>query len=323
MKTNYYIYKIEAVDGQVETEILKRLPKTGNMKPKKIILATFITMLLTGGCDKSSETSKEPEVPLVPINLTMSMTKATAYGFESGDSVGLYVVNAPARLKSTGNQYDNALLKLENSVWTPETPLYYKDNVTETDFYAYYPYLGEIKSVVSVDFALKTDQSVMANYKSSDLLWGKTTGVIPSENKVSLKVSHLTSRVNVVLKAGAGWTSDELKSAEVSLTGLKAAALANFSDGKLNATFGSTKDIKMFNNGDCTFKAIVIPQTVSASEFVKITVGTNEYTLKTSIALVAGMEHTCTVTVNKTGGSFSVEIGGWETDNTDHGGSVN
>lgn len=293
------------------------------LNTKKIILATFITMLLTGGCDKSAETPKEPEIPLVPINLTMSMTKATETGFENGDEVGLYVVTGPAKLKSTGNQYDNALLKLDKSVWMPDTILYYKDNVTATDFYAYYPYMSEIKSVVSVNFAVETDQSTLEGYKASDLLWGKTTGVIPSENTVSLKLSHLTSRVNVVLKAGAGWTSDELKSAEVRLAGLKTEALANFSEGKLNATFGSTKDIAMYNNGDCTFKAIVIPQTVNVTELVKISIGTSEYALKTGIELKAGMEHTCTVTVSKTGGSFSVEIGGWETDNVDHGGSVN
>ncbi len=293
------------------------------LNTKKIILATFITMLLSGGCDKSVETPKEPEVPLVPINLTMSMTKAMETGFENGDEVGLYVVTSPAKLKSTGNQYDNAHLKLDKSVWTPDTTLYYKDNVTETDFYAYYPYMSEIKSVVSVNFAVKTDQSTLEGYNSSDLLWGMTTGVIPSENTVSLKLSHLTSRVNVVLKAGAGWTSDEMKSAEVRLCGLKAEALANFSEGKLNATFGSTKDIAMYNNGDCTFKAIVIPQTVNTTELVKISIGSSEYALKTGIELKAGMEHTCTVTVNKTGGSFSVEIGGWETDNVDHGGSVN
>ncbi len=293
------------------------------MKPRKIILATFITMLSLVGCDNSSDAPERPEVPLVPINLTMSVTKATETGFENGDSVGLYVVNAPEKLKSKGNQYDNAPLKLDKSAWEPETPLYYKDNVTETDFYAYYPFMRDIKSVVSVDFTLKTDQRTEEDYKSSDLLWGKTTGVIPSEDKVALKLYHLTSRVNVVLKAGAGWTADELKSAEVRLTGLKTKALANFSAGTLNATFGSINEITMFNNGDCTFKAIVIPQNVSASDFVKISVGTNEYTLKTSIDLVAGKEHTCTVTVNKTGGSFSVEIGGWETDNVDHGGSVN
>lgn len=293
------------------------------LNTKKIILATFITMLLTGGCDKSAETPKEPEIPLVPINLTMSMTKATETGFENGDEVGLYVVTSPAKLKSTGNQYDNALLKLDKSVWMPDTTLFYKDNVTETDFYAYYPYMSEIKSIVSVNFAVETDQSTLEGYKASDLLWGKTIGVIPSENTVSLKLSHLTSLVNVVLKAGAGWASDELKSAEVRLAGLKTEALANFSEGKLNATFGSTKDIAMYNNGDCTFKAIVIPQTVNATELVKISIGTSEYALKTGIDLKAGMEHTCTVTVNKTGGSFSVEIGGWETDNVDHGGSVN
>ncbi len=287
---------------------------------RNIFLAVLVASAFLAGCGKDA--SQGSVHGTVPINLSMAITKATESGFETGDRVGLYVVNSPSLLSSGGNQYDNALLKLGDSGWEPAIPLYYKDEKTLTDFYAYYPYRSNLDDIKSVRINVQSVQTTEESYNASDFLWGKTIGVIPSENTVSLKLSHLTSRVNVVLKAGNGWTADDLKTAEVTICGLNIGGTVDLTDGSVKPLSGTDWNIMAFNNGDGTFKAMVIPQTLSKTEFVKIAIGTNEYTLTTGIELLSGMEHTCTITVNKTGGSFSVVIGGWETDEIDHGGSV-
>lgn len=123
------------------------------------------------------------------------------------------------------------------------------------------------------------------------------------------------------LKAGTGWKEDDLKEAEVTLCGLKTATLVNLADGTVSAD-GSAKKIKPLQIGPGIFKALVVPQNVSESELVRIRIGTDSYSLKTTIDLKSGRRHTCTVVVNRTGEGINIGIGPWGTNNIDYGGSV-
>lgn len=80
--------------------------------------------------------------------------------------------------------------------------------------------------------------------------------------------------------------------------------------------------MKPMKVGTEIFKALVVPQNVSESELVRIRIGTNSYSLKTSIDLKSGRQHTCTVVINRTGEGINIGIGPWETDDIDYGGSV-
>lgn len=152
-------------------------------------------------------------------------------------------------------------------------------------------------------------------------MWGKVQGIAPTPDPVMVTVNHSMSCLIVNLKAGTGWNEDDIKEAEVTLCGLRTSALVNLADGTVTADGGAT-EMKPMQVGAGIFKALVVPQKVSDSELVRVKVGTNSYSLKTSIDLKSGRQHTCTVVINRTGEGINIGIGPWETDDIDYGGSV-
>ena len=146
----------------------------------------------------------EPETKSMEIRISPSLVdspRATDYGFETGDCIGLYVVNysgsTPGTLSDAGNHVDNMRFRYNGS-WIPDTPIYWADNKTHADFYLYHPYTN-IQSVNAQPFAVKSDQSTEAAYKSSDLMIGKTTNVAPSEDATVVRVNHVMSRIMITL----------------------------------------------------------------------------------------------------------------------------
>ncbi len=268
-----------------------------------------------GGTENGNGSAKE-----IPIHIATAVTRVADEKFENGDVLGLFAVNEPEALENSGNHYDNEPLMFVGGVLTSRE-LYYRDDKTETDFYCYYPYSQAVGDVAALPFRVNADQSTPEGYNGSDFLWGRATGVMPSENLVNIPMQHLTSCLRIVLKPGAGWTTEELAGAEVTVCGLKTSGFVNLADGSVEPGDGMS-EIAARNEGSGVFSALVVPQTVVNAELVKIAVGTNEYALRTSVDLQSGRAHICTVTVNKTGGSINVGIVGWQTDGTDHGGSV-
>lgn len=197
----------------------------------------------------------------------------------------------------------------------------WQDATTKADFYCYYPYTSSVSSITAFPFQISPNQSTESGYKVSDLMWGKVDGVSPTPDPVVISVNHSMSCLIVKLKAGTGWKEDDIKDAEVTLCGLRASSLINLADGTVIAD-GGTAEMKPLPIGAGIFKALVVPQKVSDAELVRVKVGTNSYSLKTSIDLKSGRQHTCTVVINRTGEGINIGIGPWETDDIDYGGSV-
>ena len=82
--------------------------------------------------DKPTEpdTPTEPDKPAVqiPINISATITRATEEAFESGDRIGLFVVNrnvdgSAATLKPLGNHLDN-MSYTYTTTWNAEKTVY-------------------------------------------------------------------------------------------------------------------------------------------------------------------------------------------------------
>ena len=110
-----------------------------------------------------------PETDRLPINISTTLTRATDLAYETGDKVGIFVVNEPNSLKASGNHVDNMGFTY-STTWTPDTPIYWLDQTTKADFYSYHPY-AEGVSTTAHTFATKADQSSLVNYKASEFLW--------------------------------------------------------------------------------------------------------------------------------------------------------
>lgn len=297
---------------------------------KSTVLAMSMAALLFAGCSSGADEVAEnlppvtPSEKQIPINIaTQIWNRATDAGFEDGDQTGLYVVNyrdgRPGQLAATGNHVTNMRFTY-HSRWIPDQPIYWLDNTTHADFYCYYPYTASVTDVTAYSFSVQTDQSQEAGYKASDFLWAKTGDVAPSADPVQLNTRHSMSNFIVKLQAGKGYTPEDLKEAQVEIVGLKHQAVINLTTGVATAT-GTVAPIRpLVETGQ--YRALVVPQHISAAPLVKVTIGKAEYTLNQTMTFEAHMQHTCTITVNKTNGGINIGIDGWDKDEIDHGGIV-
>lgn len=145
------------------------------MNTKFFLNSIFLSSLALVACSKSSENNIIPTPDPTPnpggkmeIKISPAMTRATDYGFETNDCIGLFVVNyngtTPGTLLNTGNHVDNMRFTYTGT-WTPDTPIFWKDDTTHADFYLYYPY-SQVGNVSAFPFSVKADQSTETAYKA-------------------------------------------------------------------------------------------------------------------------------------------------------------
>ena len=295
---------------------------------KKILFVIAAAALLLCGC-KKHEPEQEPTPPpaqqvRIPITLRTDIwTKATDSGYENGDKVGIYPVNqvngASGTLANSGNHLDNTKFSYNGSAWNPDSPVYWKDETTPADFYCYYPYVQTVSDVTALPFSVKADQSTLNDYKASELLWGKTENAKPSKDPVNITTKHAMSNLLIYVKPGSGYTEESLaaESVSVKITGVKTSAKLNLSTGKVTADGAAEDMVPYKENG--YWRALVVPQDIVGTELIKVTVGEREYSLVQTVTFQSNRQHKCTMTVNRIGEGVNIGIGGWETDDTDFG----
>lgn len=281
----------------------------------------------------SSSPSDEPETPplskQIPINLNIGCnlyeqrdisTRIMDTYFEPNDAIGLYVASGSGFV-STGNYINNVrCLYTSSAIWQPDTELYWKDETTASDFYAYYPYSSEITDATALDFQIKVDQSAVENYKQSDFVWGRTMSVQPTEKAVSIQTRHLMSNLVIEILPGNGFTQEKLDAAnvKVKVDGLQTAAQINLSDGALTANGETATLYPYYTNRQ--YKLLTVPQTTSAPATITVTVDGSNFKLQKSLSTQSGHRYTLPITVNKTSNGINVNIDDWIDDGIDNGG---
>lgn len=97
-----------------------------------------MTLAVLASCKKTEEPTPtpepKPEPELVPIQIATTMTRATDYAFETGDNVGLFVVNEPNSLQLNGNHVDNSKFTFDGAKWNAGKEIYWQDATTKADF---------------------------------------------------------------------------------------------------------------------------------------------------------------------------------------------
>ena len=291
-------------------------------------MALLCCMSCGGSGDPAVPDTPTPDKPneKLPISISTSITRATETAFESGDKVGLFVVNrntdgSAATLNTSGNYVDNMLYSYSN-VWTPATEIYWKDDKTHADFYLYYPYRQQVESVTAMPFSTKADQSAEADYKAGDLLIGSTLNAAPSSSAVRIETKHVMSLVDIVIKPGAGFTESTLAAANVrvSLNNIKTSATADLATAAVTAT-GAASTVTPYYDGTA-YHAIIAPQQVAEGNLITVNVDGRDFNLAKAFTFQSGKRHTFTVTLDKTSSGVNVTIGAWENDGNDNGGSA-
>lgn len=283
---------------------------------KKLFALASVATLMFSCSENFGETPFEEKLP---INISVDVqTRANDTTFESGDAVGIYVVNydgtTAGTLKAEGNQADNAEFTYNGGGWNSDEPIYWKDKNTSADFYAYYPYSASV-NIAAQPFAVQADQSNEDNFWASDFLWGKSTKVAPTSNAVNIQTNHVLSRIIVEIKPGSGFTSASWAAANksVKICDIKTSATINLATGVATATSNNGEIVPLATSSN--YKAMVVPQTVADdSKLIVVTVDGTEYVYRTGYTFKANTQHNFSIVVNKNESSVNVAIGEWNID---------
>lgn len=319
---------------------------------KKAKLALMMAVILPLGCAREEMVPDVPSAgPVLNIDGSIAQvpTRATGSGFEGGDEIGLFAVNysenntVAGTLAAAGNQADNAkyTYNAESYKWTTYRPVYYKDALTHADLYVYYPYQRNISDVEAYPFEVAKDQTtakadgILGGYEASDLLWCKVTDVTPTEEKVQVRMEHRMAGAQVTLVEGTGFGVDEFASLSKSVILLNTTrkATVNFQTGTVTKVGDPQADgIVMCPQDDGSFRAVVVPQSISNVYLLAITIDGQTYRYRQGsnpIAYTAGHIKSFNVTVNKTSPSGDYEfdvvdtgITDWTEDERTHAGEA-
>jgi len=305
------------------------------MKFKKIktyILLALAAISLMACSNDDTDSPQQTGVPDMPKNVDKNAVNIVTRGEgvtdnSSGMLAGLYMVNyingLSSKLLPTDNYVNNLQMNNSNNAWVPATPIYWLDTNVKADFYAYAPYKPVVADARAMTFSVETDQTIDDAYMQSDFLWGASKGKSPLDGSFDLTIFHQLSMVTVEVVAGSGFKTNELNSNNVTVTlcGSRTTGTVDLQTGSVTAT-GEKADIKCHNNGDMTYSAILMPQSVPFSNFVQIDWNGNKYTLQMSINLEQRMHHKLTITLKKTMSGLDVGISGWDVVAEDFGGTV-
>lgn len=283
----------------------------------------------SGGQHSTEPTSPSPDTPSekkldIKISPSVIASRATDYGFETGDCIGLYVVNysgsTPGSLSNSGNHVDNMRFSY-NGIWTSDKMITWADNTTNADFYLYYPY-ANIQNVAAHSFSVKADQSTEAAYKASDLMAGKVLNVAPSAEVISIPVNHAMSRITISLEAGNGFTAESLAKADIAvkINGVKCDATLNIASGAVSA-IGESTTVTPQNTGN-EYKALIVPQTVEEGNLITVTVDGRDFNLRKAFTFESAKSHKFAVTISKISTGVNVNINPWIEDGEDNGGTA-
>lgn len=271
----------------------------------------------------------------------VAVTRVNDNGFCDGDAMGVYIVdyqgNTPGTLQNNGNRGNNVKHTFDEAAykWNSAYDVYWKDEHTHIDIYGYYPF-GAPEDVNAYPFEVQKDQSTtttnneMGGYEASDFLWGKAADVAPTEKVIRLPMRHRMSSPRITLAEGEGFADGEWAGLEkqVLVRNVKRNALINLADGSITATGEVQQTGTIPYVKDNVFRAIVVPQTVSANtELFTITVDGVVYNFSKpeDFTYVSGKMHNFTIQVNKKEptGEFTFTLVGesitaWENDDVSH-----
>ena len=238
-----------------------------------------------------------------------AMTKATTTGFESGDKIGLYVVENPAPLQVSGNYVNNLEATYNGTQWTGDSGLTWPSTTSVCDIYAYYPYM-EVNSITAAPFSVLQDQS--AGIGACDFLWGKAAEKAYTTEAIPLQFSHKLSKITLNLVKGPDYVGDLPYNAVFYVHSTVTDATVDLTTGSVTKDqYGAAKSITCHKVDDATYEAVIIPQRLaSRTPLFEMVANGVSYLVEGSFNFKPGVNYTFDVTLNTSTESIRIEIGG-------------
>ncbi len=197
--------------------------------------------------------------------------------FEENDKIGVFMIKTGTNLSS-----ENIIGNATNRKYTYQTNQFVPNSKNDTlyypneavDFIAYYPY----KAVN--DFKTTIDISNQSNPSAIDFLYSNSAkNITGSSNNPELEFKHILSKLEFNIKAGTGYSFNDLKNLKLSIKDVWSKATLDFNGSNIDAVDSSTKEITAIiseksnteqKNNYILAEIIVIPQECKDLE-VKVT----------------------------------------------------
>lgn len=208
------------------------------------LLLVLCNVLLTVSCvNNIDETLTEGTIPIIfkarMTRVSATVTRATATGFEKGDEMGLYALQASGRMDESRYIDNLKLVCGESNLLIPERPVFYPEDDVELDFMAYYPYRAEAvpQRSSALDVEVSTDQSTPEGRMVSDFLLASAAGVGSSDKAVELKFRHQFTKLKIVLTPEEGESAEEMLNAQprIIATGFGVKAMYDFQSKRISS----------------------------------------------------------------------------------------
>ena len=294
---------------------------------KNLIFAAIAALALTA-CSNDDEMKVNGENAIrLTSSLNVAETRAATdiqtSAFDAGETVDVYITENNGGNNPTTYPQPIEYSTAAGGALTVGTQYYYPTSGNGVNIYALYPATAETGKL----FTIAENQSTDANYKASDLMYGKPASnpVSPSANAEDIQFSHLLSKVTINLIEGVNVTS--LDGAKVELIGVKpSTTLTSSKDGcSIGAASGDATPITVMTATETVTSgsAIIVPQTLPKM-FLQVTLGGATLTGKLDSGaptLTAGNAYTYNITVNMRGGALEIEgsITPWNNGGTNSG----
>lgn len=292
------------------------------MKTKLMMMMAAAAMVLAACSNDEESDNWAGEIRLssglAVQQVTRAATDIQSGQFASGENIDVFISEATTagQAEATITHYDQPLVYTTasgNGTMNPPTdnqPFFPTSN-NGVNIYAVYP-TNTASTWNGTTFTVASDQSKEANYKVSDLMYGK-----PANNPVNrtssatvLTFKHLLSKVTIALESGTG--NPDLDGAVVKLTGVYPSATVTKETGTAVLNKDKTASITVMNAASSALSgsAVVIPQTLATS-FIEVTLANGgvltSQSLKDgssnpieSVVLTSGNEYKYTIKVNLT-----------------------
>ena len=264
-----------------------------------LIPAAAVLLFAATACtqdDLGGGTLPEGEYPLVirATGLQAVATPASTRATVDGDWQGVQTV--ALSVGGTVKEYDVTASDADDyrsATLSSDTDPFWWTSREDITVSAWWPYGTTMPDVV-----VKADQSTKAGFEGSDFI-AALNKTVQFDNP-TLKFSHRTARITVLLKPGDGITS--VAGADVYVTGL-------------GTDNGNPATIRTYAPDGATYEALTAPQTVAKGEpFIQVELGGGNFYFRpqNDVVLEAGNRYTYTVKVNATGLTLEgCTIGDW------------
>lgn len=302
------------------------------MKRLFLNIGMAVAALAVVSCNSDDGEQENPTVPEKPAVeekmeadvLTRAAGDVVITGVDVGFYMQHYVDGKMVDLYPANNYVNNARMKFSAEGWKAEEPIYWYDESSLTDIYAYAPFQNEVADSRKISVGVPLDQSNKENLAAADLLWGRNLALNPTSSQIALTLDHLFSRVTIKIKPEADFAEGELKASDlrVFINNIKCEGKLDLQTGEVTLA-GDAQTVCTHNNGDLSFTAIVMPQTLGFVNLVRMEWGDVVYILQRSISLEAKRSYELTISINKKEATgLNIGISGWDIDDKDYGGTV-